>query len=108
MPKPENHEQAGTGTIRQAMDGADQSAKTEAAAAVAVEKALSEGMGRPTFNTHSTALAGEFAAKAASIKAQVAEVDDKIAHLNAERDDLMLAYSMLSHGMTAREKGARN
>ncbi len=68
-----------------------------------VEEALSEPIGKPAFNTHSTSLAGEFEAKGKAIISQVAEVDAKMALLSAEREDLMLAYSMLSHGLRARE-----
>jgi hypothetical protein len=68
----------------------------------AVEEALAK-KDPPVFNTHSTALAGEMASKGKAYIAMVADVDAKIAALQAERTDLMLAYSMLNHGMQARE-----
>jgi len=74
----------------------------------AVEEALTAPIGRPICTTHSAALAGELVAKGESIKAQVADIDAQIEALEAQREDLMLAYSMISHAMTARETGARN
>jgi hypothetical protein len=73
----------------------------------ALESAVHEGIIEtpPMFNTHSVALAGKMEAEAAAYRAQVADVDAKIKLLQAERTDLMLAYSMLSAAMTAREKG---
>ncbi|XAI96310.1 hypothetical protein [Microcystis phage Mae-JY30] len=73
-----------------------------------IEEALKAPATAPIFTTHSDGLAGEINAKAVAFKAMVAEVDAKIAALEAEREDLMLAYSMLSHAMTARETGRRN
>jgi hypothetical protein len=70
------------------------------------ENAVAEALGKkepPVFNTHSTALAGEMASKGKAYVAMVADIDAKIAALQAERTDLMLAYSMLDHGMQARE-----
>jgi len=74
----------------------------------AVEAALAAPIGRPICTTHSTAFAGELVAKGESIKAQVADIDAQIEALEAQREDLMLAYSMISHALTARETGARN
>jgi len=73
-----------------------------------IAAAVSEALQKPSpvFNTHSAALAGEIAAKAESYKAMVAEIDAKLNLLEAERTDLMLAYSMLSHAMSARETTA--
>lgn len=72
----------------------------------AVERALQD-RAPAIYNTHSIALAGEMNAKAEGIKLMVADMDAKIAALQAERTDLMLSYSMLSHGMQARENGSR-
>lgn len=87
-------------TLSRAMQAADQPITTNEIAA-----ALEQKITGPIFNTHSTALAGEFRARADGLRLQIAEVDAKIALLDAERTDLMLTFSMISHGMTAREKG---
>lgn len=97
-------------TDESASDGAAaavRSAKIIAKAEGAVAAALDEPAGPPIVNTHSTALAGEFSARAESFKAMAGDLDAKIALLVAEREDVMLAYSMLSHGMTARERGSK-
>lgn len=82
--------------IKGAMAAADARLEEGVAAALAEPK--------PIFRTHSSALAGEITAKAESYKAMVAEIDAKLAQLEAERTDLMLAYSMLSGAMGARER----
>jgi hypothetical protein len=82
--------------IKDAMAAADERLEAGVAAALSEPK--------PIFRTHSTALAGEIAAKAESYKALVAEIDARIAALEAERTDLMLSYSMLSGAMNARER----
>jgi len=70
-----------------------------------IAAAVSGELQRPSggFNTHSAVLAGEFAAKAESYKALIAELDDQIGKLEAERDDLMLSYTMLAQALGARE-----
>ena len=86
--------------IKDAMAAADERLEASVAAALAEPVAPP----KPIFRTHSTALAGEIAAKAESYKAMVAEIDARIAALEAERTDLMLSYSMLSSAMGARER----
>jgi len=104
MTKPERQDNG----LGEALRRVDAGAAAEGSAVTAVEKALTAPVGKPIFNTHSNALAGEFNARAESLKAQIAEVDAKIAALNAERTDLMLTYSMLAKGMQARETGGGN
>lgn len=92
-----------------ASDQAVAAARAESEANV-IDKALTEAVrngiagAAPPFNTHSVALAGKLNAEAEGYKSQVADVDAKIAALQAERTDLMLAYSMLSAAMGARER----
>lgn len=71
-----------------------------------LQDAVSDGIAAPppVFNTHSTALAAKLNAEAEGYKNQVADIDAQIATLNAQRTDLMLAYSMLSAAMAARER----
>lgn len=71
----------------------------------AVQKALND-TSLPVFNTFTHAIDALFAAQELTIKAQVADIDAKIAALNAERTNAMLAFSMLSAGRMAKEKGA--
>jgi hypothetical protein len=70
-----------------------------------IAAAVSGELQKPSavFNTHSAVLAGEFAAKAENYKALIAELDDQISRLEAERDDLMLSYTMLARALGARE-----
>lgn len=71
-----------------------------------LQDSVSAGIAKAApFNTHSVALARELNAKAEGLKAQVAEIDEKLERLNEERTDLMLAYSMLSAAAGARERG---
>lgn len=73
-----------------------------------IAAAISEELQKPSqvFNTHSAVLAGEFAAKAENYKALIAEIDIQIDRLEAERNDLMLSYSMLARALAARETSA--
>lgn len=57
----------------------------------------------PVYTTHSHGVDALFAAQEISLKAIVADIDAKIAALQAERTDAMLAYSMLSAGRMAKE-----
>jgi hypothetical protein len=73
-------------------------------AEAAVKQALDTRMD-PVFNTHSHTVDAMFAAQEIALKALVGDIDAKIEQLQAERTDAMLAYSMLSAGRLAREKG---
>jgi hypothetical protein len=85
---------------------ATQNAQADEALSAELQQAVSDGIAStPIFNTYSTALAGKLRAEADGYKAQVADIDAKIAALQAERTDLMLSYSMLSAAMSARERG---
>lgn len=52
------------------------------------------------FNTHSASTATLLAAEGERVKMLVSDIDDKIAALNEERTDAMLAYSMLAKGLS--------
>ena len=58
-----------------------------------------------TFSTHSQALAGRLMAEERSLRETVADIDAKIAALNEERTDAMLAYSGVEHALRALETG---
>jgi len=61
---------------------------------------IAEDIGaKPPFSTHSDTLAGELSSRAEGYKKMVADLDAKIALLDAERDDLLKAYQMLSSAM---------
>jgi hypothetical protein len=79
---------------------------TDVDVAQAVEDALAD-QSAPVFNTHSTALAGKMMAEAEGYRSMIADIDAKIEALNAERTDVMLAYSMLSKGIEAKENGSK-
>lgn len=100
-------------TLTGAMQRAD-AAGSEATESKELDRALAQTVedgirmaDAPICTTHSTSLAREFAAKGESIRDQIADVDAEIAVLQAKRTDLMLSYSMLSHGMSAREAGQK-
>ena len=59
------------------------------------------------FNTHSQALAGRLIAEERALVEVVADIDAKIAKLNEERTDAMLAHSMVSHALQAAERGRK-
>lgn len=88
-------------------DEADPSAESRALERQ-LEQTVEEGLKMakaPIFTTHSTSLAREFEAKAKGYIDQIADLDRQISELQAQRTDYMLSYSMLSHGMQARERG---
>lgn len=66
----------------------------------AVGEALSKSMA-PIFNTHSQALAGRLIAEEKALINIVGDIDRRIAELNAERDDAMLAHSGISKALGA-------
>lgn len=74
------------------------------AAHAAVASALSPEASIRVFTTHTDALKGQMAAETHRLKAIVEDIDRKIAALNIERDNAMLAYSGISAAMTAMDK----
>lgn len=58
----------------------------------------------PVVTTHSHGVEALLAAQEISLKGIVADLDAKIALLNAERTDAMLAYSMLNAGRAAKDR----
>jgi microsomal dipeptidase-like Zn-dependent dipeptidase len=72
----------------------------EKAELAAVEAALSTPT-QPVNTTHSNALAGMLLAHERQLKEKVADIDSKIAELNAERTDAMLAESGVSAALRA-------
>lgn len=60
-----------------------------------------------TFNTHSQALAGRLIAEERALVEIVADIDEKIARLNDERTDAMLAHSGISNALSAMQRGAK-
>lgn len=73
----------------------------------AIAKALAAGIAGKarTFNTHSQALAGRLIAEERALNEIVADIDAKLAELNEQRTDAMLAHSMISHALIAAQKG---
>ncbi len=68
----------------------------------AVQEALEDKtQTQPVFTTHSNALAGMLIAHERQLKEKVADIDAKIAELNAERTDAMLAESGVSAALQA-------
>lgn len=74
---------------------------------VAVHEAVEHALTDPakTFNTHSNALAGRLIAEERALIEIVADIDAKIADLQAQRTDAMLAHSMISHALGAGQRG---
>ncbi len=58
----------------------------------------------PVFNTHSHGVDALLASQELSLKAIVADLDSKIAALEAERTDAMLAFSMLNAARLAKHR----
>jgi len=77
----------------------DVAEKAKEAVAAALDSAAETVGVTPPFSTHSDTLAGELSSRAAGYKKMVADLDAKIDQLQAERDDLLHAYNMLSAAM---------
>jgi ABC-type amino acid transport substrate-binding protein len=58
----------------------------------------------PIFNTHSQALAGRLVAEERALIEQCADIDAKIAALQAERTDVLLAQSGITAALGAMER----
>lgn len=73
----------------------------EIAAAVAESMALPA----PVFNTHSLALVGLLVAQERGLSEKAADIRKRIADLEAEYTDIMLAQSGVTHALRAIEDG---
>ena len=96
----------GDDTLSGALRAADRAIATDRAAAAAVTAATEPGATAPVFTTHSHGVGALLAAQELALREIVADIDAKIAQLQAERTDAMLAYSMINAGKAARERGA--
>lgn len=98
--------EGGGGDWRAAARGVErteqQDGKIKQAIAKTAEAALDTTA--PIVTTHSHGVDALFAAQEISLKSIIADLDAKIALLNAERTDAMLAYSMLSAGRAAKDR----
>ena len=87
-----------------AMRRASVAVAQDAAIGTAVAEALARSA--PVFNTHSQALAGRLIAEERALKEIVADIDARIAELNAQRTDAMLAESGIARALEALQRGA--
>lgn len=90
--------------LREAMQRADAANRRETVLTAAVSDALKPAA--PLFNTHSQALAGRLLAEERALKEIVANLDARIAELNAERTDAMLAESGIVRALEGLQRGA--
>lgn len=73
--------------------------------AIGTEQALTETL-PPVFRTHSNAVRARLTADQYALKQIIADLDEKIASLNAERTDAMLSYSAGEAARRALETGS--
>ena len=96
----------GDDTLSGALRAADRAIATDRAAEAAVTAATEVGATAPVFTTHSQGVLALIASQEMALREKVADVDAAIERLQAERTDLMLAFSMCEGARRARERGA--
>ncbi len=95
---------AGLGQAMANVDQQEAEDEQEENIATGTEQAMADVL-PPVFSTHSNATRNRVLAEQHTLRAIIADLDDKIAALNAERTDAMLAYSGLEANRRALENG---